>query len=299
MNISTKKILQCCLILLKTSTRPSSNFVLLLISIFLTMIFHPSSIFKRTTKESQKHFLTDYLKKPIIVKSPENFYFIARPKFEDLPRFLFSHILAKWKPLSLISGNNLVFIDIGANVGYYTLKLSTKFSNCKILAIEAEPETFKILSKNCELNNLQNTKLLNLAVAEKNGIVKLSRSKTHSGTSSIVSKQNSNEDIISINCSTLDSLLNKSYENIDWIKIDVEGSELNVLNGAIQTLKITKNILIELHEEILNQNNQSYKEIIYILEQNGFQITTFNKYWNSKTSQNQELKSDYILAEKH
>jgi len=53
-----------------------------------------------------------------------------------------------------------------------------------------------------------------------------------------------------------------------------------------------------LHEKILKKNNQNPEEIIDILKKNDFKITTFNEYWDSETSQNQNLKSDYILAEK-
>lgn len=298
MKITLKKLFQCFYLLLKTSTIPKIDWFSLSKTILLTILKHPNSVFKRQTEESKKHFLTDYLTKPIIVKSPEGIIFVARPKFEDLARFLFSEVIAKWEPFSLMSGNNNVIIDLGANVGYYSLKLSQKNENCKIIAIEPNPNTFKILSKNCELNNLQNIDLYNVAISEKNGTVELFQSETHSGTSSILSKSNSKNESVLIKSMTLDKLLGNSYKKIDWLKIDVEGSELFVLKGATNTLKITNKIIIELHEKILNQNNQSSKQIIELLTKNNFKITTFHEYWDQNTSQNQELKSDYILAEK-
>ncbi|MCV0430405.1 FkbM family methyltransferase [Nitrosopumilus sp.] len=298
MKITSKKFFQCFYLLLKTSTIPKTDWFSLFKTILLTILKHPNSVFKRQTEESKKHFLTDYLAKPIIVKSPEGIIFVARPKFEDLARFLFSEVIAKWEPFSLITGKNNVIIDLGANVGYYTLKLSKKNKDCKIIAIEPDPNTFKILSQNCELNNLKNIALHNVAISEENGTVKLFQSKTHSGTSSILSKSYSQNESVSIKSITLDNLLGNLYKKIDWLKIDVEGSELFVLKGASNTLKITNKIIIELHEEILNQNNQSSKQIIDILTKNNFKITTFTEYWNQNTSQNQELKSDYILAEK-
>ncbi len=298
MKITITKLFQCFLVLLKTSTIPKKDWFSLFNTIILTILKYPDSVFRRQTEESKKHFLTDYLTKPIIVKSHEGIIFVARPKFEDLARFLFSEVIAKWEPFSLMSGDNNVIIDLGANVGYYTLKLSQKNKNCKIIAVEPDPNTFKILSKNCKLNNLENVTLHNIAISEENGNVKLFKSETHSGTSSILSKSDSKNESILIKSLTLDNFLGNSYKKIDWLKIDVEGSELFVLKGASNTLKITSKIIIELHEEILNQNNQSSKEIIDILTNNNFKITTFNEYWDAKSSQNQNLKSDYILAEK-
>ena len=298
MKITISKLLQCLSILLKTSTIPKKDWFHLSKSIFLTLLNHPDSIFSRRTQESQKHFLTDYLQKPIIVKSPEGFFFVARPKYEDLARFLFSSIAAKWEPISLIPNKCGIVIDLGSNVGYYTIKLSLHDKNSKIIAIEADPKNFEILTKNCKLNNLDNVDLYNVAISDKNGQVELFQSDSRSGTSSIVSRIDKAKNSISVKSLTLDNLLENKYHKIDWLKIDVEGSELSVLKGASNTLKITNNIIIELHEKILKQNNQNPEQIISILEKNNYKITTFNEYWDSETSQNQNLKSDYILAKK-
>ena len=124
MKITITKLFQCFLVLLKTSTIPKKDWFSLFNTIILTILKYADSVFRRQTEESKKHFLTDYLTKPIIVKSHEGIIFVARPKFEDLARFLFSEVIAKWEPFSLMSGDNNVIIDLGANVGYYTLKLS-------------------------------------------------------------------------------------------------------------------------------------------------------------------------------
>jgi len=296
-----KKIFLCILILFQTQTIPSKNWIWLLVSILLTVIFHPKSIFQRKTEESKKHFLSDYLPKPIVVKTTNGIFFIARPKFEDLARFLFSKIMAKWEPISIIKLNESdVIIDVGANVGYYTLQLSQYLGNTgKIISIEPDPETCDTLKKNCQLNNLKNIIIHNCAISSKTGVITLYKSETHSGESSIYSTSIENKkSSISIPSYSLDDLLNTKYSKIDFIKIDVEGAELDVLKGGTKTLKITKKILIELHEDLLKKNKQNSEMILNLLKNNDFKIKLFTENWSAMNSRNFELKSDYILAEK-
>jgi len=301
MRPSLKKVGICISILFKTKTLPKKDWIWLAISIIFTAILHPDSIFNRKSEESKKHFLSDYLPHPIIVQNIDGILFVARPKFEDLARFLFSKTIAKWEPLSIIqpSGNEII-LDIGANVGYYTLQLSRILENKgKIIAIEAEPDSCNILKKNCQLNNLKNVVIHNCAITSKTGKVTRFKSETHSGKNSLfLSDVSDNKKTINIPAFSLDDLIGQKFSSIDWIKIDVEGSELEVLRGGPKTLEVTQNILIELHEDILKQNNQSSQMILDLLENHGFRITLFPEYWDSETSRNFDLKSDYILAKK-
>lgn len=297
--ITLMNFLTCLFILLRLTTTPKSHWFLLIFSIFKTLLKHPNSIFKRKSEEEQSHFLTDYLSHEIIVKSPTGIFFVARPKYEDLARFLFSAYVAKWEPISDISikKSDLV-IDIGANVGYYTLKLAPLIGESgKIISIEPDPNNFKTLKHNCELNHFINTELHNIALSDKQGIEKLFFTEKHSGKSSLFESENQKNsfDIVS---NSLDNILNDRFLKIDLIKIDTEGAELSILKGAQKTLKITNKILIELHEEILLKNNQDPLEIKEILIENGFKITTFSENWIPTESSNKLFKSDYLLGEK-
>jgi len=289
-------MLKCLKILFSTKTIPKWNWIYLFFSVVLTVIQKPQMIFGQNYTSGGGKLLSDYFPQNIIVKNHKDISFIARPKFEDFARFLFSETLAKWEPLTLINlKENEVMIDIGANTGYYTLQLAKKFQASKIISIEADPQTCEILKNNCKLNYLTNVDILNKAVSDKKGQVEFFQ-RMQSGTSSIYSI-NSDEKKINIQTNTLDNIL-KEYQNISWIKVDVEGAELSVLRGATQVLKKTKNILIEVHEHVLTKNNENPQEIIHILKNNGFEIRLFPEFWNQQTSPNKALKSDYILAEK-
>lgn len=300
MNNGSNKLLQCFLILLKTSTIPRRKWIWLFATIFFTLLRYPNLVLKKNWTGKKKHFLSDYLPHSITVKDPNGILFIARPKYEDLARFLFAETLAKWEPRDLIKlDESQVMIDVGANTGYYSLNLAKRYNNAKIIAIEANPETCNILEKNCKLNKLTNVKIHNLALSDKEGKITLYQTGIHSGANSIFAPDSSYQSKgVTVNSSTLDNLLAGKFNNIEWIKIDVEGAELSVLRGSLQTLKITKKILIEIHEHILKQNNEKPEEIIEILKKNGFKIRLFSEFWNKNTSPNQKLKSDYIMGEK-
>ena len=294
-----KKYIECVGILLKTSTVPKGDWFYVAISVLLTIIRYPRSVFSIT--RSKKHFLSDFLPHPITIKTADGIFFIARPKFEDLARFLFSKTVAKWEPLSIMEAEESdIIVDVGANVGYYTLRLSPLVGkNGKVLAIEAEPESCEILKKNCELNKLSNVEVQNFAITDKKGTVTLYTSGTHSGANSIFSdSEKLTRDSLTVPSTTLDDLLDDKYPVINWMKIDVEGAELKVLRGSSNTLKHTKKIIVELHEHILKQNNENPEAVVELLRNSGFKIKLFEEYWNPSTSSNKSLKSDYILAER-
>ena len=161
-----------------------------------------------------------------------------------------------------------VIIDIGANIGTFSVKSAHHvLKKGKVIAIEADPNTFTQLKKNIELNKLENIIPINLAVFNKKTALKLNRANS-SGESSL--KFSKGSEYIQVNTQTLDEVLTSlRIKKIDWIKIDVEGSEVEVLEGATKTLQLHNNLkmLIELHfegerdiiENILKENNFSIK----------------------------------------
>ncbi len=297
MGIGLLKLIRCCVILLKISTKPRKDIFWIYYSILRTIIKNPKLLMD--SKASKNNFLSDYLPKIIQIKHPTGINFLSRPKFEDLARFLFAEIIAKWEPIKIINmSKEEIFVDVGANTGYYTLNIASKLKEGKIISIEADPNTFKILEKNCDINKITNSEIHNVACSNHEGNIDFFKTDKHSGINSILDQpENNNFNKIKIKSNTLDNILNSRFKKIDWIKIDVEGAELFVLEGAQETLNYTKHIIIEIHEHILEKNNQTSQQIINILEKNKFKIKLFPEYWKS-SSPNQILKSDYIYGEK-
>jgi len=151
-----------------------------------------------------------------------------------------------------------IFVDVGANIGGYSIRVA---KNCKVYAIEPLPRNYKILKINEKLNNVK-INSFNLAAGNKNDKIKLYYESGKWGWASILYKRKLKE-FVEVEMKTLDEIINE--ETIDLIKIDVEGAEDLVLEGARNCLKRTKMVIIE--------RNESFPKAYRILREEGFKIS--------------------------
>lgn len=125
------------------------------------------------------------------------------------------------------------FVDIGANVGIYTL-FAYRFAQGKgrFLAVEAEPENFRRLQQNCRLNGLTNCLLVNLAVSDQAGVLSFTVNTRNRGENSLRLTQPDGSQFqkIEVQAETLLKLLVKhGFARVDVLKMDIEGHEERVL----------------------------------------------------------------------
>jgi len=179
-----------------------------------------------------------------------------------------------------------IVIDVGAHIGKYTIIASKMVgSKGKVFAIEAHPDNYEILKKNIALNNLRNVIALNYAVHSEKTVVKLYEPDQDEGATiynTIMADRPSsnNQNFIEVKADTLDSLLSQNMiKEVNWIKIDVEGAEYEVLVGASGILSNSKDIacLIEVHI-LLQKNKNFYGEIVHYLGSKGYDVTFEKKY---------------------
>jgi FkbM family methyltransferase len=151
------------------------------------------------------------------------------------------------------------FVDVGANVGYYSLKLAKDYANddVRIIAIEAHPENFKALNKNIELNSFECVRTINKAVSNHKGIATLYdrvdtrnriRSEFYSLSTDYIHDLNFvpiNGGSVHVECDTLDNILEET--RVDVMKIDIEGGEVSALEGAGKTLERLRKLIVEVH----------------------------------------------------
>jgi FkbM family methyltransferase len=150
-----------------------------------------------------------------------------------------------------------IVVDIGAHMGRYTIIGAKRVgAQGKVVAIEAHPGNFEMLNRNIKLNQLTNVIPLNYAVYSKETKLKLYLPSGESGFTKYNTIMpnwiNTQEKFVEVNANTLDYLLQLNeirQEEVNWIKIDVEGAEFEVLKGATNVLSKSKDIaiLMELH----------------------------------------------------
>ena len=144
-------------------------------------------------------------------------------------------------------------VDVGANIGYFTLLMANRVGpQGKVIAFEPLAENFRILKENIQLNGHSNVIAENLALMSRAGRIEL-RSATPGAITWVASvkiDQNSAVESQSVEAVTLDEYVQrKGIAKVDFLKIDVEGAEASVLEGATSVLDRDKPILlIEMHE---------------------------------------------------
>ena len=135
--------------------------------------------------------------------------------------------------LADIAGDGFVFLDIGANIGAYTLFVAgLGLKNARLIAVEPQPDLFARLTYNISLNRDQPVKAIACAVADKDGEMTLFLHAGNKGQASLrtVGWESERGESLQVPTKTLLTLASEAaLERIDAVKIDVEGAEDLVL----------------------------------------------------------------------
>ncbi len=180
-------------------------------------------------------------------------------------------------------------VDLGANIGYFTLLASFLVgSKGKVFAFEPEPKNYSYLIKNIKLNNYKQTTAFQKAVSDKNGITKLFICSYDTGHHTINQSNGieaykhgrilEREEFIDIETITLDEFFKNNEKSIDVIKMDVEGAEFLALKGMDRILRTNYKIKMFIEffpllikkmgdspEEFIRKIIQDYKFSIFII----------------------------------
>lgn len=133
----------------------------------------------------------------------------------------------------------MVAMDCGAHIGEYTLLFASLVGpEGRVYAFEPDPRVFAYLEKNVALNRLSNVVVKNLALGGSEGKASfvLHPDPTASHLSAVV-REDEPLETIGVGVTSIDACVRSfSLEHLDALKIDVEGAEIMVLDGAIETL---------------------------------------------------------------
>jgi FkbM family methyltransferase len=211
----------------------------------------------------------------------------------------------------LVMKNNETFVDVGANVGKYSLTIANDYKDksVNVIAIEAQPENYKALCRNIEVNDFKNKiNAINKAVSDHKGNVtmyeyleygyrtrfetftivdkvegmpteKTMASSAAAAASSSLSSSSPSPDripTIQVEADTLDNILSETgTKKVDVMKIDIEGAEVMALKGATNTLKQLRKIIVEIH-------NYNFEPVRQILERYNFKLDIIKEDWGEK-----------------
>lgn len=156
------------------------------------------------------------------------------------------------RPYIQIINDNPVILDLGVNIGCSILDLKKEYPSAKIIGCEMDFENYELAIKNCA--KLKDVELINKAVWYKDTLVSYYKGKdSYSNPDAYtIIKDNGNnasfESAIKVNSITINSIiLLYEIKNIDYVKMDIEGAELEVMTMNNEWLQIVKQIKIEYH----------------------------------------------------
>ena len=165
-------------------------------------------------------------------------------------------------------------LDIGANLGLYTVLFSRLVGESGwVTAIEPDPELFETLKTNCQINSLSNVTLYNVAAGSSSSVGVLARSLVNAGDSRMSPGHASElRRSVEVRVVTIDEIA--AGERVDFIKIDVQGWEGEVIRGMHQVL--TYNPAVQIRFEYwpygLRAAGSDPIALLGALENYGFQV---------------------------
>jgi FkbM family methyltransferase len=155
---------------------------------------------------------------------------------------------------------NATIIDCGANIGLSVLYLKQNHPDAKVIAFEPDAINFELLQKNVKTFGLTNVELRREAVWNKNEVLHFNNAGSQA---SRISDQNN--DSVEVEAIRLRDIIDKK---IDFLKIDIEGAEYDVLVDIADKLHLVESLFVEYHGKF--HQNKELIELLSIINSNGF-----------------------------
>lgn len=228
-----------------------------------------------------QHFETDILERVVLGIDSASFIFMYEEIFEKE--------IYKFKCFN----KNPFIIDCGANIGLSILYFKKIYPDAIIDAYEADPKIYKILEKNVNSFDLKNVQIYNKAIYDFNGHVDFEPDGADGGLISLNNTILDSAKDLRVTTFRLKELLIDNQ--VDFLKLDIEGSETRVILDCADVLKNVKHLFVEYHSFI--GQIQTLHQILDVLCKSGFRyyintpgLTSANPFLHVKSYNNMDLQ---------
>jgi FkbM family methyltransferase len=172
-------------------------------------------------------------------------------------------------------GPGSVFFDVGSYFGYYSMIVSHETGGAAaVYAFEPVPANYALLTGNCELNRLENVHAFQLAVSDSAGEVSFEIPPEANGGIGRIAGPDGGGSVETVPATTLDRFVEEhGIQRLDAMKVDVEGAEMRVFDGARKTLEKFRPVLVvELNPPCLERFGTSGDELVSEIRSLGYDI---------------------------
>lgn len=226
-----------------------------------------------------RHFPIDYGKHLLInhIKLPEEvIYYTGNDgvKYKLDPR---DHVMSQIYLRGVYEKNTIrhllklikpgdIFVDVGTNIGAYSLVIGKNLPTGKVISFEPNPKALAFLEENIKLNKLNNIQVNKMGLSDKNETAVLF---TPSLTTASINKHQNSGEKSTIELTTLDEFCEKNnITNIDILKIDIEGHEFKCLEGAKDIISKSKKMILimEIDDNCLNIGMKKEDLFNYVIQ---------------------------------
>ncbi len=212
--------------------------------------------------------------------------------YQSLSFFVEEIFLRRDYEFSCEASNPLVF-DCGSNIGVALFFFKRLYPAARLVAFEPSKQTFEMLSRNVEVNRLTGVELHNLALTAAEGPVALFESSTQpgSGWNSLRQPRLEGKPQI-VNGVPLSNFIT---EPVDFLKMDIEGAEVEVLEELARSGRLAqiRQMVVEYHHHI-NPREDALSHTLRLLEDNGFGYQIRTMPW--QTSARESFQDLLIYA---